>query len=54
MNSYAIGTHTAIKKLEAVGFQTKQINSMRIEIRFVLAFVVALLVPLFLRPFGLI
>ena len=24
MNSYAIDTHTAIKKLEAVGFQTEQ------------------------------
>ena len=140
MNSYAIDTHTAIKKLEAVGFQTEQaevvtslfssreselvtkedlktaisglrvelkadnavlqeqiksirsdlqeqiksirsdlqeqinstrsdlqeqikstrsdlqeqIKSTRIEIRFILAFVVAMLVPLFLRSFGLI
>ncbi len=49
-----IDTHTAIKKLEAVGFWTEQIKSARIGTRFILAFMVVMLVPLFLRSFGLI
>ena len=90
-----IDTHTAIKKLEAFGFQTEraevvtslfssreselatkedlktaitglrtelkadnavlqeQINSTRIESRVVQAFVIAMLVPVFLQSFGL-
>ena len=110
MNGYAIGTHTAIEKLKAVGFAAdqaevvtslftgpgsslatkedlkimaselrveiggvrselkediagleagqavlkEQVSSLRIEIRFVVLFMSLLIVPMFLRSFGLI
>ena len=103
MNGYAIGTHTAIEKLKAVGFAADQaevvtslftgpgsslatkedlkimaselrveiggvrsevkediarvegdIARLRLEIRFVVLFMSLLIVPMFLRSFGLI